>query len=150
MKRTRIVTTVCLAFTLFLIPVLALLAFTLPALLKKYFELTSAYNAADLIFRILLAFYICLPAGFAALGLLSKILHNLVKEKLFVRQNAVCFRWLSICALCVGIVCIATGIVYLPLLLIAVAALFIGLLLQVLVRLLLTSCEIAEENSLTI
>lgn len=150
MKRTRFITTVCMAFTLFLIPVLAFLAFALPALLKRYFELTAAYNATILIERILIAFYVCLPAGFAALILLAKILRNLQKERLFVRQNVLCFRWLSVCALYVGVACAATGIVYLPLLLIAVTALFIGLLLQVLVRLLRTAREIAEENSLTV
>lgn len=150
MKRTHALTTVCLAFTLFLFPVLAVLVFTLPAILNWYYEMAAAFNAAETIRRTLLAFYICVPAGFTALYLLAKILFNLRQDKLFIRQNALCFRCLSICALYVAVVCIATGIVYLPLLLIAIAALFIGLLLQVLVRLLLTACEISEENQLTI
>lgn len=150
LKRSKTLTTICLGFTLFLIPVLAVLVFTLPMLLDRYYELTVVFNAAEIIHRILIAFYICVPIGFAALILLAKILLNIRREKLFIRQNAVCFRWLSVCALYVGVACICTGIVYVPLLLIAVAALFIGLLLQVLVRLLLTACEISEENQLTI
>lgn len=150
MKRTRAITTVCLVFTLILFPVLAVLIFTMPAILSCYYGATVNYNSADIIHRILLAFYICVPAGFTALYLLAMILFNLLKEKLFVRQNVMYFRCLSICALYVALVCIVTGIVYVPLLLIAVAALFIGLLLQVLVRLLQTACEIREENDLTI
>lgn len=150
MKSSRIITNICLGFTVFLIPVLALLIFTLPHILDHYYEMTVGFNAEEIIRRILWAFYLCVPAGFTALVLLAKILSNLRVEKLFVRQNAICFRCLSICALYVAIVCIVTGIVYLPLLVIAVAALFIGLLLQVLVRLLLTACEISEENQLTI
>lgn len=150
MKRTRILTTVCLVFTVILIPLLAVLIFTLPLILNAYFEMTGAANADETIRRIMLAFYVCVPIGFLALGLLTKILLNIRKEKLFIRQNAICFRWLSVCALYIAVVCIVFGIVYLPFLLIAVAALFIGLLLQVLVRLLFTACEISEENQLTI
>lgn len=150
MKRNYYLTTVCWVFTISLIPVLAVLAFVFPTLTTWYFTTYGESHIAETIQRLMIAFYICLPIGFLALGLLAKILHNLRKEQLFVRQNAICFRWLSICALYVGITCVATGIVYLPLLVIALAAFFIGLLLQVLVRLLLTACDMSEENSLTI
>lgn len=150
MKKNYCLTTVCWGFTLSLIPILAVLAFVFPALTTWYFTTYGESHIAETIQRLMIAFYICLPAGFAALGLLAKILHNLRKEQVFIRQNAICFRWLSICALYVGLTCTATGIVYLPLLVIALAAYFIGLLLQVLVRLLLTACDLADENSLTI
>lgn len=150
MKKNYYLTTFCWVFTLSLIPVLAVLAFVFPSVVTWYFTTYGQSLVVETIRRLMLAFYICLPVGFAALGLLAKILSNLRKELLFIRQNAICFRWLSVCALYVGVTCVATGIFYLPLLLIAVAAFFIGLLLQVLVRLLLTACDLSEENSLTI
>ncbi|MBO5779428.1 MAG: DUF2975 domain-containing protein [Clostridia bacterium] len=150
MKKNYCLTTICWGFTLSLIPVLAVLALVFPTLTTWYFTTYGESHVAETIQRLMIAFYICLPIGFVALGLLAKILHNLRKELVFIRQNAVCFRWLSFCALYVGFACTATGIVYLPLLIIALAAFFIGLLLQVLVRLLLTACQIADENSLTV
>lgn len=150
MKKNYYLTTICWVFTVSLIPLLAVLAFMFPSLTTWYFTTYGESLVAETIQRLMIAFYICLPAGFFALGLLAKILSNLRKELLFIRQNAICFRWLSICALYVGVTCVATGIIYLPLLVIAVAAFFIGLLLQVLVRLLLTACDMSEENSLTI
>lgn len=150
MKSSKIYTNICLGFTIFLFPVLAVLIFTLPTILDRYYSMTAAFNAQEMIRRILWAFYLCVPAGFTALFLLAKILNNVRMEKIFIRQNAIYFRCLSICALYVAIACIVTGVVYLPLLIIAVAALFMGLLLQVFVRLLLTACEISDENQLTI
>ena len=150
MNKNYILTTICWWFTLSLIPILVVLAIVFPSLTTWYFTTYGQSLVAETIQRLMIAFYICLPAGFAALGLLTKILSNIRKEALFIRQNAICFRWLSICALYVGVTCVATGILYLPLLVIALAAFFIGLLLQVLVRFVLTACEISEENSLTI
>ena len=150
MNKNYILTTICWWFTLSLIPILVVLAIAFPSLTTWYFTTYGESLVAETIQRLMIAFYICLPAGFAALGLLTKILSNIRREELFIRQNAICFRWLSICALYVGVTCVATGILYLPLLVIALAAFFIGLLLQVLVRFVLTACEISEENSLTI
>lgn len=150
MNKNYILTTICWWFTLSLIPILVVLAIVFPSLTTWYFTTYGQSLVAETIQRLMIAFYICLPAGFAALGLLTKILSNIRREELFIRQNAICFRWLSICALYVGVTCVATGILYLPLLVIALAAFFIGLLLQVLVRFVLTACEISEENSLTI
>lgn len=150
MNKNYILTTICWWFTLSLIPILVVLAIVFPSLTTWYFTTYGQSLVAETIQRLMIAFYICLPAGFVALGLLTKILSNIRREELFIRQNAICFRWLSICALYVGVTCVATGILYLPLLVIALAAFFIGLLLQVLVRFVLTACEISEENSLTI
>lgn len=150
MNKNYILTTICWWFTLSLIPILVVLAIVFPSLTTWYFTTYGQSLVAETIQRLMIAFYICLPAGFVALGLLTKILSNIRREELFIRQNAICFRWLSICALYVGVTCVATGILYLPLLVIALAAFFIGLLLQVLVRFVHTACEISEENSLTI
>lgn len=150
MNKNYILTTICWWFTLSLIPILVVLAIVFPSLTTWYFTTYGQSLVAETIQRLMIAFYICLPAGFVALGLLTKILSNIRREELFIRQNAICFRWLSICALYVGVTCVATGILYLPLLVISLAAFFIGLLLQVLVRFVLTACEISEENSLTI
>ena len=149
-RKNYLLTTFCWGFTLSLIPILAALAIGFPSLTTWYFNTYGQSQVAETIKRLMIAFYICLPAGFAALGLLAKILSNLRREELFIRQNALCFRWLSVCAFWVGITCVATGILYLPLLVIALAAFFIGLLLQVLVRFVLTACDLSDENSLTI
>ncbi len=150
MKKNYLLTTICWVFTLSLIPILTALAIGFPYLTTWYFTTYGQSQVAETIQRLMIAFYICLPAGFTALGLLVKILSNIRKELLFIRQNALCFRWLSVCAFYVGITCVATGILYLPLLVIALAAFFIGLLLQVLVRFVLTACDMSDENSLTI
>ena len=149
-RKNYLLTTFCWGFTISLIPILAVLAIGFPSLTTWYFHTYGESQVAETIKRLMIAFYICLPVGFTALGLLTKILSNIRREELFIRQNAICFRWLSICAFYVGVTCVATGILYLPLLVIALAAFFIGLLLQVLVRFVLTACEISDENSLTI
>ena len=97
-----------------------------------------------------LVFYFCCPAGWAALGSLLKILHNLRAGRVFVQQNVKLLRLLSWCFVFVALVSFAS-IYWLPsLLIVGIAAAFLGLILRVVKNVIAQAMQLREENDLTI
>lgn len=135
--------------------VLAVWLFTFPELFDRVY---TAYQgaAADpaavarVVRAVVTCFYLCAPFAAAALAMLIKLLLNIIKEKLFIRQNVCFLRWLSWCCYAVFAASAVMGLRYLPLCAVAMAMGVVGTLLRVVKNLIQTAVELREENDLTI
>lgn len=126
-------------------------AFSLPGLIKWYFETAHSIDAPVKLFKTVLAcFYICLPFAFIALVSLLKMLFAINRQEIFTNANIKRLRILSWCCFAVAFVTLVGGWFYYPLLLIAVAAGFIGLILRVIKNVMYSAKVLREENELTI
>ncbi len=138
-KVTRAITVVfCLILT-------ALMLFG-PKLLHLYF----GYLAAGLAQKVLLAFYLCCPAAWAALVSILRLMTNIIREKIFTPQTVFSMRLLSWCCAYVALVCLIFGFFWAPLLVFALGAAFMTLILRVLKNVMARAGELRAENDLTI
>lgn len=99
---------------------------------------------------IMIAFYICCPAAWIALGGIIKLLKNILKEEIFCENNVFLLRLLSWCCAFVCVVCFGFGVRYFPLLIFSAGAGFMMLILRVLKSVMARATEIRKENELTI
>ena len=138
-KVTRAITVV------FCVLLLVLMLFG-PKLLSLYF----GYLVDALTKKVLLAFYLCCPAAWAALGSILRLMTNIIHEKIFTPQTVFSMRLLSWCCAYVALVCLVFGFFWAPLLVFALGAAFLTLILRVLKSVMQRACEIKAENELTI
>ena len=117
-----------------------------PKLLSLYF----GYLAETLTKKVLLAFYLCCPAAWAALCSILRLMTNIIQEKIFTPQTVFSMRLLSWCCAYVALVCLVFGFFWAPLLVFALGAAFLTLILRVLKSVMQRACEIKAENELTI
>ena len=96
------------------------------------------------------AFYICVPIAAAALYMLIAFLLNIIRERVFIKQNVMYLRLISWCCYAVTLVTLVPGVRYLPLLIISTAMVTVGTLLRVMKNMTQTAVELQEENDLTI
>lgn len=96
------------------------------------------------------AFYICAPIAAAALYMLIAFLLNIIRERVFIKQNVMYLRLISWCCYAVAVVTFIPGVKYLPLLIISTAMVTVGTLLRVMKNMTQTAVELREENDLTI
>lgn len=99
---------------------------------------------------IMLAFYICCPAAWAALVGIIRLLKNIIKEEIFCDQNVFLLRLLSWCCAFVCLVCLGFGVRYFPLLIFSAGSGFMMLILRVLKSVMAKATEIKNENELTV
>ena len=88
--------------------------------------------------------------AYIALYSLLKLLFNIKKDRIFISQNVTYLRIISWCCFAVAVVTLVGGIHYIPYLVIAVAAAFVGLMLRVVKNVMQNAVEINQENELTI
>ena len=99
---------------------------------------------------ILAAFYVCsVPAG-VALYCLWRLLRNICRGEIFVKENCQLLEVISWCALEVGLLCLAACYHYVPFGLVSIAMLFIFLIVRVVCSCMLYGTVLKDENSLTI
>lgn len=102
------------------------------------------------LYIVMISFYICCPAAWAALVSIIKLLKNILREEIFIEKNVFYLRLLSWCCAFVSVVCIVSGSMYFPLLVFAAGAGFMMLILRVLKSVMARATEIKNENELTI
>ena len=125
---------------------------TMPSFFAWFYGmLNGAQESAErIIHTVVVTFYCCAPFAAAALTMMIIILLNVIKDKVFIKQNVLCFRLISWCCYAVFIIT-AIGITkYLPLVIVAFAMAVIGTLLRVIKNILQAAVELREENDLTI
>ena len=138
-KLTRVIT------VLFCVLLLVLMVFG-PKLLSLYF----GYLAATLTKKVLLAFYLCCPAAWAALVSILMLMTNIIHDRIFQPQTVFLMRLLSWCCAYVALTCLIFGFFWAPLLVFALGAGFMTLILRVLKSVMARATEIKAENELTI
>ena len=138
-KVTRVIT------VLFCVLLSVLMVFG-PKLLQLYF----GYLADALIKKVLLAFYLCCPAAWAALISILRLMTNIIRGEIFTPQTVFSMRLLSWCCAYVSLVCLIFGFFWAPLLVFALGAAFMTLILRVLKSVMARASELRAENDLTI
>ncbi len=99
---------------------------------------------------ILAAFYTCsVPAG-VALYCLWRLLRNICRGEIFVKENCQILNVISWCALEVSLLCLAACYHYVPFGLVSIAMLFIFLIVRVVCSCMIYGTALKDENSLTI
>lgn len=143
--------TLSIAVSFIIGALLAFCAFALPGLITWYFEAAHSINAPVKLYKtVLTCFYICLPFAFVALFSLLKILFAVNRQEIFTNANIQRLRILSWCCFAVAVITLVCGWFYYPLLLVAAAAGFIGLILRVIKNIMYSAKILREENDLTI
>ena len=95
-------------------------------------------------------FYPCAFFAYTTLYSLLKLLFNIKKQDIFIDKNVKYLRRISWCCFAVSFITLIGGVFYVPFLLVAVAAAFVGLMLRVVKNVMQNAVEINEENELTI
>ena len=99
---------------------------------------------------ILICWYLCTPPAALALWKLWRILGRIGEGAPFDRGNVRDIAWVSRCALACALICGFGALGYAPFILVAVAMLFLFVVIRVTAACFRAAAELAEENSLTI
>ncbi len=127
---------------------LAALLVTAPMLVEEYAD----FRGFSLVVSrcILFTFYLCSIPASIALFCLWMLLRNIRREQIFVFGNSRFLSALSWCCMAVTCLTLAAAYHYLPFALVAVAMLFIFLIVRVVCSCMAVGTRIKEENNLTI
>ncbi len=127
-NKSVILSRVCVIFFAVLLAALDLSAYWT----TRYFVDLSGQLSGPQYLHLMILFYLCSAAGWAALWNLWRLLKNIRNSQVFVTENVALMRAVSWCCFAVGIICAAgTVIVYPLLLLVALAAGFMGLIVRI-------------------
>ncbi len=140
---------VCFAVSIMLV----LGVFFLPILLKIYFgdfETASDHRLFFMYKSVLICYYVCLLPAFTALYSLVKMLFSIRREEIFTDANIKRLRILSWCCFAVAFVTVIGFVFYRPLIIVSIAAGFMGLIIRVIKNVMCSAKILREENDLTI
>jgi len=121
----------------------------LPSLMRLWF-LSGSYPGLHPLSSLQILFYVCCPAGWAAIISLLKLLHNICKEQVFTRQNIKLLRLLSWCFVFTALASVFATYIYYPCVLIFAAASFMAIILRVVKNVMEQATIMREEQELTI
>ena len=127
--------------------------FVMPSIAVIYFGGWRGFSkdiVAKVISTVLTCYYPSAVLGLLAIASLIKLLFNIKADKPFIGENVLHLRVISWCCFLVAIICIMGAYVYYSLSFIAVAAMFVGLVLRVVKNVLQAAVELKYENDLTI
>lgn len=99
---------------------------------------------------IMVGFYACVPAVLYALRCIDRLLCNILENRVFVTDNVRFIRRIRWCCALVSLVCLITGLLYQPLVFLAVIMAFLALMVSVVKNVIAAAVELREENDLTI
>lgn len=136
-----------IAFTTFFAILLAFLTLTAPwsvEIICEYFHRARLTNF------LIVVTYLAVPAGWGAILLLYKILFNVNKKIIFVKENVKYLQILSWLCFYVGVLSAFSTVKFIAFAIVSLSALFIGLIVRVVRNIIHKAIQIKEENELTI
>ena len=128
--------------------ILAVLVFSLPAILKWYGSIRQLTQPEET--AILAAFYCCAVAVGAAMWNVDRLLTDILAGQVFIRKNVLRIRRIMVCCGGVSLICLPAGCVYYPLLFMVAIMAFLCLMVSVLSGVMDAAVTIREENDLTV
>ena len=150
MKKPRATGTgLALALVYGLAVLFAALACALPFLLQWYLE-TYGVHTDNRYAVLLTAYYASLPEAAVALWHLRRLLYSVRRGDVFTGKSVTSLQVLSLCCAAVALITLVTGLLYYPLLIIALAAAFMAVILRVLRQVFAAAVVLKTENELTI
>jgi len=127
---------------------LALSAIFLYRILQWYSQYRTLTAAEGI--GIMVGYYLCTPVVAVGLWNLDRILYNILRNEVFIRENVKRVSRVRWCCGIVALICVYTTICYLPLVFVTVIMAFLCLVISVLVCALDAAVTIREENDLTV
>lgn len=143
-KQKSIFTSIIMTVALFFIIIIATVF--LPGIIEIYLGIDRSIDYKDF----MLALYVSVVPGLICTVCLMKLLLNIKKDNIFIKQNVMLLRGLSWCCFFVCAEYILIGHEYIAMLLLAFAAFFFGLILRVIKNVFDKAIQIREENDYTI
>lgn len=137
-------------FTKVIIGLVIILACALPFIVKKT-SLAEMFmlNTSELS-KVLVIIYICCAIALVALYSLNKLLSNISREIVFVKQNVDILRRISWCCFIVALVLLPGSLFSLVFFMLSVMAGFVGLILRVVKNVFEAAVRLKDENDYTI
>lgn len=150
-KSTALSIIVCFLF-LFILTVAMFLS---PYGVKLWLTVYRGFNPNgkalhDLLTLFKWCFYPCSVFAYITLYSLIKLLFNIKAMQIFIVKNVTYLRVISWCCFVVALITFIGGCIYIPFMVVAVAAAFVGLMLRVVKNVMQNAVEIKAENELTI
>lgn len=131
--------------------------FLIPTVVSLYSSSTDASSAvqsriidSDIQTDACVVLYVSVIPAFIADFYLLKLLRNIKKEEIFIRQNVRCLRILAWCCFAVGVIFTAGGFYFSTAFVIAFAAYFFFLIIHVIKNVFDAAVVLKEENDYTI
>ncbi len=128
--------------------VIAVFLFVLPPLLNWYCTLRNISPVPKTM--IAAAFYVSVIPISLALWQFDNLLRNLLKGKVFLKENVRRIRIIQWCCFAVSLICLPAALFYYPLIFLVVIMGFLSLVVAVVCRVMDEAVAIREENDLTI
>jgi hypothetical protein len=148
MKTTLNLTRLTLWITHLVALVIAVFLFVLPPLLNWYCTLRNISIVPKTMIAV--AFYVSVVPITLALWQFDTILRNLLKDKVFLKENVRRIRIIQWCCFAVSLICLPAALFYYPLIFLVVIMGFLSLVVAVVCRVMDEAVAIREENDLTI
>ena len=135
----------CLTIATLVLGVVSL--FCIPVI-TEWYDAVSGEEPIHIVLNLVL--YLSAILAIFALWQLLQLLNRLAKQKVFVSENAACFRLISWCCFGVAVIWLVLTFWRFLAFFVAFMAAFAGLLLRVMKNMLETAVELREENDFTI
>lgn len=132
---------------LFMLLVVAVVCFASP-IIHWYFSRTPNMEEVYPTFQAIV--YVCAVPAMLLLVLLDRLLRNIRRQVVFVKQNITLLRAISWSCIAVGLATCAAGFFYVSFFLVAIAAAFCGLIVRVVKNVFEQAMELKAENDYTI
>ncbi len=120
-----------------------------PKIFNALIRLRGYYLKGTLPYFLTSTYTACVPATIALLGL-NRLLCNIEKGDVFIEENVAIMRKLSWRCITAGVIALISTAYYMPFLIIAAAAGFVGLILRVVKNVFARAVELQEYNDYTI
>lgn len=130
------------------VAILAVLLFAMPTLLRLYAQCRSLGPRA--FWAVLVAFYCCAVVAGVALLRMDRLIRNILRGRVFVRENVGLIRQVRWCCCGVSLICALAAVFYAPLLFEVVIMGFLSLVVSVTADLMDAAVKLREENDLTV
>ena len=148
MKTTLNLTRLTLWITRLVALVISVFLFVLPPLLNWYCTLRNISIVPKTMIAV--AFYVSVVPITLALWQFDALLRNLLKDKVFLKENVRRIRIIQWCCFAVSLICLPAALFYYPLIFLVVIMGFLSLVVAVVCRVMDEAVAIREENDLTI
>ena len=133
-----------------MLALIIIFAVVLPFISQMYCDTLVAETAEKIKIPLIVSLYIATVPVFLAVLSLDRLLSNIKKDIVFDRTNVKYLRHISWCCYIAGAVFIFLGFYIFLSFIIAIAAIFFGLIIRVVKNLFCEAVEIKSENDLTI
>ena len=133
-----------------MIVLIIVFAAMIPYITQLYCDTLVAETAQHIKTPLIISLYIATTPVFLAVVCLDRMLSNIKKDVVFDRTNVKYLRYISWCCYVTGIVFFALGFYIFLSFILAIAAVFFGLIIRVIKNLFCEAVEIKSENDLTI